>query len=147
MNKNKYFLFRFLKTLDWSERGLNINGARLSHLRFADDLILLAEDVEDLQTMVVELHEASLKVGLGTNMSKTKIMCSDPEHAPNVKVGNYTIAVVDQSIYLGYNLSFGRSAQEKEITRRIQLEWAAFGKLEDVLRSPIPQCLKSKVFN
>lgn len=147
MNKNKYFLFRFLKTLDWSERGLNINGARLSHLRFADDLILLAEDVEDLQTMVVELHEASLKVGLGTNMSKTKIMCSDPEHAPNVKVGNYTIAVVDQSIYLGYNLSFGRSAQEKEITRRIQLGWAAFGKLEDVLRSPIPQCLKSKVFN
>lgn len=39
------------------------------------------------------------------------------------------------------------SSQVKEIARRIQLGWAAFSKLEDVLKSQIPQCLKTKVFN
>ncbi|CAH2234461.1 jg17763 [Pararge aegeria aegeria] len=35
---------------------------------------------------------------------------------------------------------------EKEVNRRIQLGWAAFGKLRDIFSSKIPQCLKTKVF-
>ncbi|KAG7308870.1 hypothetical protein JYU34_006132 [Plutella xylostella] len=136
-----------MKTLNWDERGVNINGRRLSHLRFADDIIILAEDVSDLQCMLAELHEASLKVGLRMNMSKTKVMSSIPTEVSNITVGNHKLEVVNEYTYLGHCLSFGRESQVKEITRRIQLGWAAFSKLDDVLKSKIPQCLKTKVFN
>ncbi|CAG9122988.1 unnamed protein product [Plutella xylostella] len=43
-------------------------------------------------------------------------------------------------------VQLGRCDFEKEVTRRIQLGWAAFGKLRSVFTSEIPQCLKSKVF-
>jgi hypothetical protein len=36
---------------------------------------------------------------------------------------------------------------EDEVNRRIQLGWAAFGKLRRVFSSSIPQSLKTKVFN
>ncbi|CAH2238635.1 jg5381 [Pararge aegeria aegeria] len=39
-----------------------------------------------------------------------------------------------------------RSNYEKELKRRIQLGWAAFGKLRDIFSSEIPQYLKTKVF-
>lgn len=37
--------------------------------------------------------------------------------------------------------------QTYEITRRISLAWAAFGKLTYIRRADIPICLKMKVFN
>nr|XP_032529546.1 uncharacterized protein LOC116779396 [Danaus plexippus plexippus] len=33
-----------LRALDWEDRGLNIYGKRLSHLRFAYNIVLLSED-------------------------------------------------------------------------------------------------------
>lgn len=69
-------------------------------------------------------------------------------HAPSMVVGNKGLKIVDNYVYLGHILSFGRDHQGKEISRRIQLGWAAFGKLGDVLRSSeIPQCLKTRLFN
>ncbi|KAG7307782.1 hypothetical protein JYU34_006375 [Plutella xylostella] len=136
-----------LKTLNWDERGVNINGTYMSHLRFADDLIVLAENVADLQEMLEELHVASLRVGLKMNMSKTKIMTSCPTAVPNITVGNSSVEVVDKYVYLGQCLSFDKDSQTKEIARRIQLGWAAFGNLADVFKSSLPQCLKTKVFN
>ncbi|XP_063547113.1 uncharacterized protein LOC134754708, partial [Cydia strobilella] len=46
----------------------------------------------------------------------------------------------------GINVN-GRSNFEKEVTRRIRLGWAAFGKLQSIFSSKLPQCLKSKVFD
>ncbi|PZC71609.1 hypothetical protein B5X24_HaOG212887 [Helicoverpa armigera] len=44
-------------------------------------------------------------------------------------------------------VQLGRSNFEKEVNRRIQLGWAAFGKLRNIFSSDIPQCLKTKVYN
>jgi hypothetical protein len=35
----------------------------------------------------------------------------------------------------------------KKVNRRIQLGWAAFGKLRSIFSAQLPQCLKTKVFN
>ena len=64
-----------------------------------------------------------------------------------VSVGNSVLEVVDKYIYLGQAVQLGRSNFEKEVSCRIQLGWAAFGKLRNVFSSKIPQCLKSKVFD
>ena len=42
------------KKLDWSEMGININGRYLSYLRYADDIVLMAVDLD--QAQVVSLY-------------------------------------------------------------------------------------------
>lgn len=49
-------------------------------------------------------------------------------------------------VYLGFILSFGKERQQYKITKRLQLEWAAFGKLYDILELvDISQSLKTNV--
>jgi hypothetical protein len=36
------------KTLSWKGRAININGEYISHLRFADDIVIMAETLQDL---------------------------------------------------------------------------------------------------
>lgn len=43
------------RRLDWENKGIKINGEYLSHLRFADDIVVFAENASDLQDMVSDL--------------------------------------------------------------------------------------------
>jgi hypothetical protein len=52
--------------------------------------------------------------------------------------------VVQKYAYLK-PLQFGRNNFEDEVNRRIQLSWAAFGKLRQILSLSTPQTLKTKV--
>ncbi|GBP25976.1 LINE-1 retrotransposable element ORF2 protein [Eumeta japonica] len=62
------------RNLQWECMGLNINGEKLNHLRFADDLILFSENSKSLEKMLQQLSDESEKAGLKMNLSKTKIM-------------------------------------------------------------------------
>jgi len=62
------------KQLEWEQRGINIDGKRLNNLRFADDIVLIADDIQEAQEMLTELANARTKVGLQINTQKTKIM-------------------------------------------------------------------------
>ncbi|CAH2092277.1 unnamed protein product [Euphydryas editha] len=134
------------KLMEWKGRGININGEHLSHLRFADDIVILAESLEELGIMLSDLNSASQRVGLKMNMDKTKIMSNVHVTPVPVVVDGTALEVVDEYVYLGQTIRMGKSNFEREVTRRIQLGWAAFGRLRHVLTSDIPQCLKSKVF-
>ena len=46
-----------------TKQGININGEKLSHLRFSDDIII-AHTVHDIEVMLQELDNASTKCGL-----------------------------------------------------------------------------------
>ncbi|KAG1680217.1 DNA-binding protein Rfx5 [Nymphon striatum] len=45
--------------LNWTSKGIPINGDRLTNLRFADDVVLFSESPQELQLMVEELRTAS----------------------------------------------------------------------------------------
>jgi len=62
------------KKLDWDQKGLKIDGQSLSNLRFADDIVLLADNLEDIRIMLQELQEVCATVGLKMNIGKTKFM-------------------------------------------------------------------------
>ena len=47
--------------------GININGRFLNHLRFADDIVLIAPNLEQLEMMLLQLNAESQKVGLKMN--------------------------------------------------------------------------------
>ena len=59
--------------IDWDRKGININGDHLSHLRFADDIVLITDDAEELEDTVNDLNKESNNIGLRINMKKTKV--------------------------------------------------------------------------
>ena len=63
------------RKLEWeTKHGINIDGQRLTHLKFADDIILTLNSTKDLETMLRDLDTVSREIGLTMNTSKTKIM-------------------------------------------------------------------------
>ncbi|KAL0872137.1 hypothetical protein ABMA27_004554 [Loxostege sticticalis] len=36
------------RKLDWSDKGISIDGERLNNLRFADDIVLISDNVDDM---------------------------------------------------------------------------------------------------
>ncbi|KAA5608736.1 reverse transcriptase family protein, partial [Pseudomonas aeruginosa] len=127
------------KLLEWQGLGININGEYITHLRFADDIVVMAESLEDLGRMLGDLSRVSQQVGLKMNMDKTKVMYNVHVAPTIVTVGSSTLEVVDEYIYLGQAVRLGRSKFEREVSRRIQLGWAAIGKLHNVFSSKKPQ--------
>jgi hypothetical protein len=126
--------------------GINVNGKYLSHLRFADDIVLIAVDLDQAQAMLQQLNEESSKIGLKMNLSKTKIMTNIDDDR-DIKIGDTVIERVDSYVYLGHKLKLGLDNQTAEIRRRIGLGWAAFGKLSLIFKSKMNNSLKRKVFD
>ena len=56
--------------------GIKISGRNINNLRYADDITLMAEREEELQSLLMKVKEESEKVGLKLNIQKTKIMAS-----------------------------------------------------------------------
>lgn len=60
------------KVLDLKGRGININGEYFTHLRFADDIVVIDETMEDLSAMLTDLNRVFDRVGLKMNMTRRK---------------------------------------------------------------------------
>ncbi|CAK1594467.1 unnamed protein product [Parnassius mnemosyne] len=88
------------KLLDWKGYGINIKGEYITHLRFADDIVLMAESLEGLSTMLNDLNSVSQRIGLKMNMDKTKIMFNVHVTPMPVVVGSTKLDVVDEYVYL-----------------------------------------------
>ena len=63
--------------LDEAQAGIKIAGKNMNNLRYADNIILMAESKEELKSLLVKVKEESEKVGLKPNIQKTKIIASD----------------------------------------------------------------------
>ena len=50
----------------------------INHLRYADDIKLIAESEEERKSLLMKVKEESEKVGLKVNIQKTKITASGP---------------------------------------------------------------------
>ena len=62
--------------LDEPQAGTKIAGENINNFRYADDTILMAESEEELKSLLMRVKEESEKVGLKSNIQKTKIMAS-----------------------------------------------------------------------
>ena len=64
--------------LDEAQSGIKIVGRNINNLRYADDTTLMAENEEELKSLLMKVKEESEKVGLKLDIQKTKIMASGP---------------------------------------------------------------------
>ena len=62
--------------LDEAQAGIKIAGRNINNLRCADDTTLMAENEEELKSLLMKVKEENEKVGLKLNIQKTKIMAS-----------------------------------------------------------------------
>ena len=64
--------------LEEAQAGIKIARRNINNLRYADDIIRMAESEEELISLLMNVKEESEKVGLKLNIQKTKIMASGP---------------------------------------------------------------------
>ena len=60
------------------EAGIKIAERNINNLRHADDTTLMAENEEELKSLLMKVKEESEKAGLKLNIQKMKIMASGP---------------------------------------------------------------------
>ena len=63
--------------LDEAQAGIKTASRNINNLRYADDIILMAES-EELKSLLMKVKEESEKAGLKLNIRKTKITASGP---------------------------------------------------------------------
>lgn len=131
--------------LNWQSEGIRINQDRLTHLRFADDIVLFAETSKKLEDMIRTLNEESEKVGLEMNESKTKILTNSRTNIIYLK--GKPLEYVKNYIYLGKQLSFEDRNEELEVERRINMSWKKFWTLKEILKGEFPVHLKKIVLD
>ena len=107
------------RLLTWETRGLKIDGEYLSHLRFADDILICANTPHDIHKMPQELADESEGQVLKMNTSKTKMMM---ENDTLIYVNNTQIENVESYVYMGQRCSTRDKKQDKEIQRKITAE-------------------------
>ena len=62
--------------LEEAQAGINIAGRNINNLRYAEDTTLMAENEEELKSLLMKMKEENEKVGLKLSIQKTKIMVS-----------------------------------------------------------------------
>lgn len=134
------------KKINWESMGINIDGEKIGHLRFADDIVLISEDIKEAQNMLNTLNRESEKIGLKINTGKTQFM-TNLVLSQNITLNDNHLQQVSTYKYLGHEVCISRDNQTLEIQRRLGLTWAAFGNLRNILKSDLPNCLKRKVFD
>ena len=60
--------------LNWEDKGFCINGEKLNNLRFADDVVVISDNGDDLMKMIEDLERQGEMSGLEINYEKSKIL-------------------------------------------------------------------------
>ena len=64
--------------LNEAQAGIKIAGRNINNLRYADNTTLMAENKEELKSLLMKVKKESEKAGLKLNIRKMKIMASGP---------------------------------------------------------------------
>ena len=64
--------------LDEAQTGIKTARRNINSLRYTDDTTIMAENEEELKSLLMKVKEESEKAGLKLNIQKTKIMAPGP---------------------------------------------------------------------
>ena len=114
--------------LDEAQAGIKIAGRNISNLIYADDITLMAENEEELKSLLMKVKEESEKVGLKLNIQKTKITASGP--ITSWQIDGETVA---DFIFLGSKITADGDCSH-EIKRHLLFGKKAMTNLDRVLK-------------
>ncbi|KAI5631309.1 reverse transcriptase (RNA-dependent DNA polymerase) domain-containing protein [Phthorimaea operculella] len=129
---NLYSETVFEKAFEELDLGIRVNGNVINNIRYADDTVLLAENLDDLQNMLDKLNNSLNEYGLKINTSKTKFMIVSKNTVPTavpLQLGNSFIEKVKKYKYLGCWLN-EIWEPEQEIKIRIEIARCTFQRMK-----------------
>ena len=89
--------------LDEAQAGIKIARRNINHLRYADDITLMAESEEELKSLLMKVKVESEKAGLKLNIQKTKIIAPGP--ITSWQIDGETMVTVGDFIFLGSKIT------------------------------------------
>ena len=117
--------------LEEAQAGIKIAGRNINNLRYADDTTLMAENEEELKSLLMKVKNSE-KVGLKLNIQKTKIMASSA--ITSWQIDGETVETVSDFILLGSKITVNGECSH-EIKRQLLLGRKAMTNLDSILKS------------
>ena len=118
--------------LDEAQAGIKIAGRNINDLRYADDTTLMAENEEELKSLLMKVKEESEKVGFKLKIQKTKIMASGP--ITSWQIDRETMERVTDFILGDFKIT-ADGDYSHEIKRCLLLGRKAMTNLDSILKS------------
>ena len=118
--------------LEETQAGIKIAGRNINNVRYADDTTLMAENEEELKSLLMKAKEESEKFGLKLNIQKTKIMASGP--ITSWEIDGETVETVADFIFLGSKITADDDCSH-EIKRCLLLGRKVMTNLDSIFKS------------
>ena len=118
--------------LEETQAGIKIAGRNINNLRYADDTTLMAENEEELKSLLTKVKEKSEKVGLKLNIQKMKIMASGP--ITSWEIDGETVKTVSDFILGGSKITADGGCSH-EIKRCLLLGRKVMTNLDSILKN------------
>jgi len=118
--------------LEEAQAGIKIVGRNIKKLRYADDTTLMAENEEELKSLLMKVKVESEKVGLKLNIQKMKIMASGP--ITSWEIDGETVETVSDFIFLGSKITADGDCSH-EIKRLFLFERKVTTNLDSIFKS------------
>ena len=124
--------------------GKDNSSRNTNNLRYADDTTLMAENEEELKSLMMKVKVESEKVGLKLNIQKTKIMASGP--ITSWEIEGETVETVSDFIFLGSKITTDGDCSHSFLGRKVMTNLDSIFKSRDITL-PTKVCLvKAMVF-
>ena len=118
--------------LEEAQAGIKIAGRNTNNLRYADGTTLMAENEEELKSLLMKVKEESEKVGLKLKIQKTKIMASGP--ITSWQIDGEPVETVSDFIFLDSKITADGDCSH-EIKRRLLLGRKVMTNRDSILKS------------
>ena len=118
--------------LEEAQAGFKIAGRNINNLRYADNTTFMAENEEELKSLLMKVRQESEKVALKLNIQKTKIMASGP--ITSWQIDGETVEIVADFIFWGFKITADGDCSH-EIKRCLLLGRKVMTNLDSKLKS------------
>ena len=89
--------------LDESQAGIKIAGRNINNLRYAEDITLMEESLEELKSLLMRVKEKNEKAGLKLSVQKAKMIASDPFTSQQIE--EEKVETITDFIFLGSKIT------------------------------------------
>ena len=122
----------WIARLDEAQAGIRIARRNINKLIYADDTTFMAENEEELKSLLMKVKEESEKVGLKLNIQKTKSTASGP--ISSWDIDRETVKTVSDFIFWGSKITADSDCSHK-IKRRLLLGSKVMTNLDSIFKS------------
>uniref|UniRef100_A0A0K0D749 Reverse transcriptase domain-containing protein n=1 Tax=Angiostrongylus cantonensis TaxID=6313 RepID=A0A0K0D749_ANGCA len=135
-----------MRTLEWDNMGVKIDGRQIHHLRFADDVILITPDISRAECMLADFDKACGKIGLRLNLKKTMFMKNGLVSFALFMLNGTNVFECSSYVCLGREINMMNDLAP-ELSRRKRAAWGAFKSIEDVVKRTKNTRLRAHLFD